>query len=210
MNTGPTPGSAPEADETRAALRRALRRQGIAQRMALPADVHQALSARLCASIAQAFPQLCRMRVAFCWPVQNEPDLRPLMQSWLAEAVPGFAALLPVVVDAGSALAFRAWTPEIVMNIDRYGIPAPASGEFLTPEALLIPVNAFDAEGYRLGYGGGFFDRTLATLEPTPLSIGVGFELARVDSIHPEAHDMRLDAIVTEAAVRHTRPIRTR
>ena len=61
-----------------------------------------------------------------------------------------------------------------------------------------------------LGHGGGFFDRTLAALEPTPLSIGVGFELARVDSIHPEAHDMRLDAIVTEAAVRHTRPIRTR
>lgn len=210
MKTGPTPGSHPEVDETRAALRRALRRQSIERRMALPAETHAALSTRLCELIDQRFPELSGKRVAFCWPFRNEPDLRPLMRMWLEEGKPGFAALLPVVVDAGSALAFRAWTPESPMLTDRYGIPAPASGEFLTPEALLIPVNAFDANGYRLGYGGGFFDRTLASLDPTPLSIGVGFELARVDSIYPEAHDIRLDAIITEAAVRHTRPIRNR
>ena len=69
------------------------------------------------------------------------------------------------------------------------------------PQALLIPVNAFDVAGYRIGYGGGFFDRTLATTVPMPLSIGVGFELARVDSIRPEAYDMPLDAMVTEAGV---------
>ena len=206
MNTGQTPGCGPETDATRAALRR----QGIERRMALPAEQHAVLSARLCGLIRQNFPELSGKRVAFCWPFRNEPDLRPLMQTWLAEGKPGFAALLPVVVDAGSALAFRAWTPESPMLTDRYGIPAPASGEFLTPEALLIPVNAFDADGYRLGYGGGFFDRTLASLDPLPLSIGVGFELARVDSIYPEAHDIQLDAIITEAAVRHTRPIRAR
>lgn len=213
MNTGPTPGSGPqppeETAENRANLRRTLRREGIERRKALPADVHQALSAQLCERIAQAFPQLARMRVAFCWPVKNEADLRPLMRNWLAQGQPGFAALLPVVVAAGSALAFRAWTPGNPMNTDRYGIPAPASGAFLTPDALLIPLNAFDAEGYRLGYGGGFFDRTLASLDPPPLSIGVGFELARVASIHPEEHDMRLDAIVTEATVLHTRLPRT-
>ena len=84
---------------------------------------------------------------------------------------------------------------------DRYGIETPAEGEFIVPQALLIPVNAFDAAGYRIGYGGGFFDRTLATTQPKPLSIGVGFELARVDSIRPEAYDMPLDAVVTEAGV---------
>lgn len=201
MNTGPTPGRGPEADTARAALRRELRLQGIERRMSLSAEQHEALSTRLCQTLQQSFPELSGKRVAFCWPFRNEPDLRPLMQSWLAEGKPGFAALLPVVVDAGSALAFRAWTPESPMLIDRYGIPSPASGEFLTPEALLIPVNAFDADGYRLGYGGGFFDRTLASLDPLPLAIGVGFELARVDSIHPEAHDMRLDAVVSEAGV---------
>ncbi len=87
------------------------------------------------------------------------------------------------------------------MNEDRYGIPTPAAGDFLQPQALLIPLVAFDAAGYRLGYGGGFFDRTLASLHPRPLAIGVGFELNRVETIHPEAHDARLDAIVTEAGV---------
>ena len=206
MSTGPTPGSDPETDTARAARRRELRRECIERRMALPAETHEALSTRICEIIRQSIPELSAKRVAFCWPFRNEPDLRPLMVNWLAEGNPGFAALLPVVVDAGSALAFRAWTPESPMLTDRYGIPAPASGEFLTPEALLIPVNAFDAEGYRLGYGGGFFDRTLAALDPLPLAIGVGFELARVDSIHPEAHDMRLDAIVTEAALLRPEP----
>jgi 5,10-methenyltetrahydrofolate synthetase len=94
------------------------------------------------------------------------------------------------------------------MLADRYGIPTPSSGNFVTPDALLLPVNAFDAAGYRLGYGGGYFDRTLAALNsaqqpvrPRPLAIGVGFELARVGSICPEPHDLPLDAMVTERGV---------
>lgn len=87
------------------------------------------------------------------------------------------------------------------MSLDRYGIPTPERGEFEEPEALLIPVNAFDAEGYRIGYGGGFFDRTIAALARRPICIGVGFELARVASTYPQAHDIRLDAIVTENGV---------
>jgi 5-formyltetrahydrofolate cyclo-ligase len=92
------------------------------------------------------------------------------------------------------------------MFADRYGIPTPAHGDFLIPEVLLLPVNGFDAAGYRIGYGGGYFDRTLASLLPRPLVVGVGFELARLDSISPEPHDQRLDAMVTEAGV--FRPLR--
>ncbi|MFT3848304.1 MAG: 5-formyltetrahydrofolate cyclo-ligase [Propionivibrio sp.] len=202
MKTGQKPGTRTEQpDETRALARRALRRQGIERRMALTAEAHETLSAKLCERLRESFPELAAMRVAFCWPVKNEPDLRPLMQAWLAEGNAAFAALLPVVVDPGSPLVFRCWTPQSAMTIDRYGIPTPTAGALMPPDAVLIPVNAFDAEGYRLGYGGGFFDRTLAALQPAPLAIGVGFELARVASIHPEAHDVRLDAIVTEAAV---------
>ena len=87
---------------------------------------------------------------------------------------------------------------------DRYGIPYPVSGQILFPDVLLLPVNAFDAAGYRLGYGAGYFDRTLAQLaaqKRRPLAIGVGFELARVDSIHPAAHDVPLDAVVTEGGI---------
>lgn len=202
MSTGPKPGLRPEeALAARACRRQALRRQGVERRMALPTATHAALSARVCELIQQHFPELSGMHVAFCWPYKNEPDLRPLMQDWLAAGNPGYAALLPVVIDAGRALAFRAWTPDCTMDTDRYGIPTPSSGEFLTPDALLIPVNVFDARGYRIGYGGGYFDRTLTSLQPAPLAIGVGFELARVDSIEPEEHDVPLAAIVTEAGV---------
>jgi 5-formyltetrahydrofolate cyclo-ligase len=63
---------------------------------------------------------------------------------------------------------------------------------------LIVPLLGFDAAGYRLGYGGGYYDRTLAAMAPRPLSIGVGYELGRLDTIHPQAHDIPLDAIVTE------------
>jgi len=187
--------------------RRALRKQLVERRLALSADDCERLSAAVCAHLRNNFPQLAGMRVGFCWPVKNEPDLRPLMQSWIDSGNPGFTALLPVVIEADAALAFRAWTPESRLEADRYGIPAPVEGEFLVPEALLIPVNAFDAAGYRIGYGGGFFDRTLAEIQPVPLSVGVGFELSRVDSVCPQIHDMRLDAMVSEAGIfHHNRP----
>ena len=87
------------------------------------------------------------------------------------------------------------------MQIDRHGIPVPACGALLIPEAVMIPVVGFDAAGYRIGYGGGYFDRTLAELRPRPFAVGVGFELSRLDSIRPEGHDQRLDAVVTEVGV---------
>lgn len=184
--------------------RNALRRQLVDRRMQLTPDEHARLSARICTLIGQHFPQLARQRVAFCWPFKNEPDLRPLIESWIAQGEPGFTALLPVVRAPRSPLGFRAWTPACTLMPDAYGIPTPSDGEFIEPQALLIPVNGFDAAGYRIGYGGGFFDRTLAALGPAALSIGVGFELARLSSIKPEAHDLPLDALVTEAGVFHS------
>lgn len=181
--------------------RRVLRKRTVEDRLALSAEDCARFSAAIRTHLQNSFPQLSGLRVGFCWPVKNEPDLRPLMRSWIESSNAGFAALLPVVIEAGAALAFRAWTPESPLIADRYGIPAPADGEFLIPEALLIPVNAFDAAGYRIGYGGGFFDRTLAALRPAPLTIGVGYELSRVDSIRPQAHDVQLDAMVSEAGV---------
>ena len=185
--------------------RNVLRRQYVDRRQALSPDEHARLSASICTQLREHFPQLATQRVAFCWPINKEPDLRPLIESWIEaqkkSGNAGFRALLPVVHTPRSPLGFRAWTPDCAMVIDSYGIPTPRSGEFIRQKALLIPVNAFDAAGHRIGYGGGYFDRTLALLGPDVLSIGVGFELARVDSIHPEPHDIRLDAMVTEAGV---------
>lgn len=188
-------------DEASTSFRRTLRQQLIERRLSLSADECALLSAKVCQQVQNNFPQLAGLRVGFCWPVKNEPDLRPLIMSWIEAGQAGFAALLPVVLEAKAALAFRKWTPGARLIDDRYGIPTPADGKFLVPQALLLPVNAFDAAGYRIGYGGGFFDRTLAALKPAPLSIGIGFELARVDSVRPEAHDVRLDAMVSEAGV---------
>ncbi len=193
----------------RLAQRRLLRRSLVERRLALSVETCAAHARHIRCLLAGHFPQLAAMRVAFCWPVQNEPDLRPLLTAWLLAGDARFRALLPVVLGEAAPLAFRAWTPTTALIPDRYGIPTPAEGDYLTPEALLLPVNGFDAAGYRLGYGGGFFDRTLAALasaarrrgQPAPLAIGVGYELARVPSIAPETHDLPLAAVVTEAGV---------
>ncbi len=96
----------------------------------------------------------------------------------------GTRAALPVVVQEGAPLAFRHWAPETPLEPDRYGIPTPMAGEWLIPDLILLPLNGFDGEGYRLGYGGGDFDRTLAALTPRPLAVGVGFEINRLPK-HP-------------------------
>lgn len=88
------------------------------------------------------------------------------------------------------------------MTVDRHGIPIPTPGTEEHPELILIPLNAFDNAGYRLGYGGGYFDRTLESLDSMPTKVGVGFELGHVATIHPQAHDHPMDWIVTEAGLR--------
>ena len=179
--------------EDNTAWRRGLRREMVARRAALPVAEHDALSARIVAHALAALP--APVVAAFCWPIKHEPDVRGLLAAW---ARAGVRTALPVVVAEGQPLAFREWTPETPLAPDRYGIPTPTTGEWLTPDLILLPLNGFDAAGYRLGYGGGYFDRTLAALAPRPLAVGVGFEINRVDSIRPEAHDQRLDWIVTE------------
>ena len=189
--------TAPVADSAR----QALRRDALARRMALDEDDHARRSQAICAHLLTHFPQLAALRVGFCWPVNKEPDPRLAIETWRSADKAAFAALLPVVTGAGVALAFRRWQAGMAMRVDRHGIPTPESGPFETPQALLIPLVAFDAAGFRLGYGGGYFDRTLAALHPRPLAIGIGFELSRVASIFPQAHDERLNAIVTENGV---------
>ncbi len=199
-----SPENARKNDDERKIQRRVLRERLLAARQALTPDQFEEHSRRVREHLQQAFPQLATHAVAFCWPIRNEPDLRPLIARWYAAGHPDFQALLPVVTGPGRPLIFRQWHPGDTTQEDRYGIPTPVEGPEAMPASLLIPVNGFDRQGYRLGYGGGFFDRTLAALQPRPLAIGIGFELARVDSIDPQAHDMRLDAVGTEAGVFRT------
>lgn len=190
-----------EPNEDNTAWRRALRREMVARRAALSDAEHAGLSARIVEHLLAALP--LPGVVAFCWPIKHEPDVRAVVESWAAL---GARAALPVVVAEGAPLAFRLWTADTPLEPDRYGIPTPAAGDFVAPDTILLPLNGFDSAGYRLGYGGGYFDRTLAALSPRPLAVGVGFEINRLDSIRPESHDQRLDWIVTEATAARALP----
>lgn len=137
--------------------------------------------------------------VGFYWPFKGEYDPRPLARLLHAR---GLRLALPVVVERARPVAFRAWWPGMRMRPGAWDIPVPDEGDWLRPEILLVPLLGFDPRGYRLGYGGGYYDRTLAAAMPTPpLAIGVGFEIGRLETIHPQPHDVPMDLIVTERQV---------
>lgn len=179
-------------------FRAALRREKLAARLALDENTRLGLSARIEAQLGQLLTPLAPQTLGFCAPVRGEFDAQPLASLLIGL---GWRAAMPVVLAPDAPMNFRAWTPASTMSADRHGIPVPTEGEAVVPTVVLLPLVAFDSQGFRLGYGGGYFDRTLASLVPRPFSIGVGFELARVADIRPQAHDLRLDAIVTEAGV---------
>lgn len=180
-----------------AAFRTALRREKIAARQAQPDAVRQDAERRLLARLGAVLRPRPPGVVAFCWPIRAEVDCRPLVAELLAA---GWRAAMPTVVMPAAPMEFRAWSPQTPMSVDPYGIPIPARADLRVPDVVLLPLVAFDAAGYRLGYGGGFFDRTLAACAPRPLAVGIGYALAEVPSIRPQPHDVPLDIIVTESA----------
>jgi 5,10-methenyltetrahydrofolate synthetase len=118
----------------------------------------------------------------------------------------GRCCVLPVVVVKNAPLIFRAWTPGAKMERGFWNIPVPSRGEEFVPDIIIAPVVGFDSECYRLGYGGGYFDRTLATLTGSRRVIGVGYSSARIATIHPLAHDIPMNAIVTNRETLHPSP----
>ncbi|MEZ5793236.1 5-formyltetrahydrofolate cyclo-ligase [Albidovulum sp.] len=137
------------------------------------------------------------------WPIKGEPDLRPLMAELHAA---GVIVALPIVETKAAPLTFRRWTPETKMVRGDWNIPVPPpDAPEVRPDIALAPLVGWTAEGYRLGYGGGYFDRTLASLKPRPFVIGIGFEAARLPTIFPQPHDIPLDLILTETGVRSER-----
>ena len=133
------------------------------------------------------------------WPIKGEPDLRPLMAE-LHQA--GISVALPLVETRAAPLIFRHWTPETRMQRGDWNIPVPPpDAHVVTPDIALAPLVGWTTDGYRLGYGGGYFDRTLAALTPKPFVIGIGFQAAQLKTIYPQPHDIPLDLILTENGV---------
>lgn len=185
------------------AQRKKLRNEAIARREALDDDTREQANIAILDALGPLLAQHAPGVLGFCWPYRGEPDLTGFIAGWLM-IDPARRAALPVVVAPAAPMIFREWTTRSEMIPDRHGIPMPAGGEPVTPDVILIPLNAFDDAGYRLGYGGGYFDRTLAGLNPPPVTIGIGYEVGRVDTTHPQAHDHPMDWIVTEAGVQHS------
>ncbi|HVS27182.1 MAG TPA: 5-formyltetrahydrofolate cyclo-ligase [Burkholderiales bacterium] len=178
--------------------RKELRAELIARRLAANPAERSAWNDAISNHLERAFPNLARGVVVFCWPHKNEFDARFLMRK-LRER--GAVTALPVVVAPKTPLIFREWHPGVKMANGVLDIPYPAQSSEVVPDTVLLPMNGFDEEGYRLGYGGGYFDRTLASLNKKPLVIGVTYELARLATIHPQAYDLPMDFIVTERGV---------
>jgi 5-formyltetrahydrofolate cyclo-ligase len=178
--------------------RKSQRKRLIAERLTLAPDSVESFRKSIDASIERSFPGLARCRLALCWPIKNEYDARHLAKT-LRER--GALTALPVVVAPKQPLAFREWHPGTELAKGPLDIPYPVNSPEVVPEAVLLPMNGWDAKGYRLGYGGGFFDRTLASLAKKPVVIGVTYELARLETIHPQSWDIPMDYVVTERGV---------
>lgn len=182
------------------ARRRALRLSLVQRREAMNAASLAPLHAAIARHLRQLLDRLTPRSIGFTWPYRGEFDALPTVRDWLAQDA-GRRAALPVVGEKGQPMRFHRWTPDSTMTPDRYGIPCPAEGEPMVPELLLIPCNGFDPRGFRLGYGAGHFDRTLAALAPTPRAVGIALEDGRLDDLGPQPHDIPMDWVVTEAGV---------
>jgi 5,10-methenyltetrahydrofolate synthetase len=139
-------------------------------------------------------------RIGAYWPIKGEFDALPALYRW-SEADGARRIGLPVVDRESRRLGFHVWYPGCPMEDDAYGIPKPKDTERFEPELLLVPCVGYGPRGLRLGYGGGFYDRTLAALAPRPLTVGLGYAHGYVPWLAAEPHDVPLDVVLTEEGV---------
>ena len=140
------------------------------------------------------------------WPIKGEFDPLPILHRWKEDGELLDKPLrrrigLPVIDKDSKTMKFHAWYPGCPMEEDAYGIPKPKDTEQIQPTLLFVPCVGYGVGGYRLGYGGGFYDRMLAHLQPRPYTVGLGFTEGFVDDFEPEVHDEPLDAILNDQGV---------
>jgi len=180
------------------AWRWTLRHELIEKRAALPRSTLDEYRHRIDAHLQRAFPDLAHGVIAFCWPYRNEYDARHLLADLRRR---GAMTALPAIVAPKTPLVFREWHPGVALCKGPLGIPFPPDSPEVQPDSVLLPVVAFDAGGYRMGYGGGYFDRTLASIARMPRVIATAYEFLFIETIHPQPHDIPVDYVVTEHGV---------
>ncbi len=194
--------SGPEVLDGLSAEKAALRKRMMAARRVVHRAAGAAAAERVAALFVGAFADALAARptVAGYWPMVDELDVRPLLERVAALGCP---VGLPVVTPRGTPLVFRAWRPGAAMVAGVFGTSHPADATEVTPELVIAPLLAFDAAGRRLGYGGGYYDRTLARLRAAGgvLAVGVGYDAQEVERVPTGPSDRTLDAVVTETRV---------
>jgi 5,10-methenyltetrahydrofolate synthetase len=128
------------------------------------------------------------------WPIHHEPDLRDWMRR---QADAGRVIALPVILARNEPLRYSRWQPHSAMRRGPWGIAEPAEDDWVEPQMVLAPLLGVDQQRYRLGNGGGYFDRSLAAATSRPLAVGIGFSCARIASIYPQPHDIAMDFVIT-------------
>jgi 5,10-methenyltetrahydrofolate synthetase len=175
--------------------KKALRRQLQAERLSL-VDRHQR-AMQLQEVLRVYLIERREHLIGAYWPIKGEFDALPALFRW-SEADPRRRIGLPVIERDTKRLRFHVWYPGCEMEEDAYGIPKPKGTEPFHPQLLLVPCVGYGPKGVRLGYGGGFYDRTLATLDPRPHTVGVAYSHGFVPWLVAEPHDVPLDAILTD------------
>ena len=178
--------------------RSALRRKLIDQRLNLPGRLE--LAAELQEVLRVWLTRRGELTIGAYWPIKGEFDPLPALYRW-SEAGARRRIGLPVVDKQHGTLQFQTWYPGCPMEDDAYNIPKPKGTEVFQPQLLIVPCVGFGPGGLRLGYGGGFMDRTLAALQPRPVTLGVGYAHGFLPLLKAEVHDVPLDAILTEEGV---------
>ena len=175
--------------------RTAERKRLIDERLAVEAAERKSGSDRIAAGLDRAIGKASGQIVSVYWPFRGEPDLR----NWAIRMIErGCRIALPVVIKKGWPLEFRIWSPGDPLERGVWNILVPSHGPSVQPDTVVAPVVGFDDANYRLGYGGGFFDRTLTAMPKRPLVVGVGFAHSRIPTIYPQPHDIPMNVIVTD------------
>jgi 5-formyltetrahydrofolate cyclo-ligase len=172
-------------------------------RRAMSLDANQAASRLIEQALLDRLPPASQDLIGCYWPFRREFNCIPYMREVLRC---GGRVALPVVIARGRPLEFRCWTENAEMEYGVWNIPHPASGPAVIPTALIIPVVGFDEDCFRLGYGAGYYDATLAAFAQQPPAVGIGFEFSCLSTIHPLPHDRPMGAVITEVRVRERTP----
>jgi 5-formyltetrahydrofolate cyclo-ligase len=175
--------------------RKAQRERLIARRLALAAEQRRERCEAVIERLSGAAEIKRTSLFGIYWPIRGEIDLRDFARRHV-EA--GGSIALPVIVRKSAPVEFWRWQPGARTRPGTWGIPVPTERQVVNPEVLIVPLVGFDAQRFRLGYGAGYYDRSLAAAQSRPLAIGVGFADAQLPTIHPQSHDIPMDVILTD------------